>query len=205
MISVRERGAHSLINAVLSTWIFQNKGSVGTYCISDYLIFIFESSAHQKICINYFAVQPFPELHINIISSIFIKNQYKKCPHKDHPRDSYITPHTLPYAEGSRSMAEEGEIIIRAKGQKGLEGNRVFCTWQSHCSHEPTAAAVVAYGQASQHGEGHWQGFTTDWGAVDGWWFWREEKSVFFKDVAPGKLIQCISVWEAQARLDRIF
>lgn len=35
--------------------------------------------------------------------------------------------------------------------------------------------------------------------------FVREEKSVFFKDVAPGKLIQCISVWEAQAGLDRIF
>lgn len=128
-------------------------GSVGVNCISDYLTS--ESLAHQKICINYFAVQPFPELRINIKSSIFIQIQYKKCPHKDYPRDSYITPHTPPYAEGSESIAEEGEIIMRAKGQKGLEGNRVFCTRQDHCSHEPTAAAVVACGQASQHEERH--------------------------------------------------
>lgn len=84
-------------------------GSVEASCISDYLTFIFESLSHHKICINYFAVQPFPELYFNIKSSTFIQNQYKKCPHKDHPRDSYITPRIPPYAEGSGSMAEEGE------------------------------------------------------------------------------------------------
>lgn len=78
--------------------ILQNMGSVGVNCISDYLTFIFEALAHQKNCINYFAVQPFPELHINIKSSIFIQIQYKKYPHKDHPRDSYIT-HIHPHMQ----------------------------------------------------------------------------------------------------------